>query len=155
MTIPIKQAAALALASTIMGGSAASLLHAAPPAPLLLPLTQADTNAAEFAPPQPGSDGCTSGFSIGRKQFFDLTDRRLMLRTPAGRQVCTLTRAQADAMSNFKSSTACGGVRLSFHQIGPVKQGPPDSDSGSTPVIMTVSKGTSVNTLKGVWGTGC
>ena len=101
-----------------------------------------------------GLMGCNCRFDAREGSYLSVIDRELMVRTPAGRQLCPITDAQLQSLGEPGGEVSCAGVRMSIRETG-ARVTEIASDSSSAPAILTATRGGVTGTLDGEWGCAC
>ena len=102
----------------------------------------------------PDKMGCNCRFDAREGTYLSVIDRELMLRTPAGRQLCPISDAQLQSLGEAGGSVSCAGVRMSIRETGP-RDASIESDSSSAPAILSATRDGVTRTLDGDWGCAC
>ena len=102
----------------------------------------------------PDKMGCNCRFDAREGTYLSVIDRELMLRTPAGRQLCPISDAQLQSLGEAGGSVSCAGVRMSIRETGP-RDASIESDSSSAPAILSATRDGVTRTLEGDWGCAC
>jgi hypothetical protein len=123
---------------------------------------QADKQAAASLRPLSEADlqrtretGCQLSFDDARGRTLVYVIRHdFMVRTRAGLQVCRITDRQFGALSGRGGTQSCGGMRINVRRSGRVV-GHQESDSASSPAVLTVTGRGRPWTVRGQWGSAC
>lgn len=102
----------------------------------------------------PGQMGCNAMFTGPEGMYLSVIDGELMVRTPAGRQLCPITDAQLQSLGEPGGEVSCAGVRMSIRETG-AREPSPETDSSSAPAILSATQDGVTGTLDGTWGTAC
>lgn len=98
--------------------------------------------------------GCNCMFQGREGLYLSVIDRELMVRTPAGLQLCPITDPQLQALGEPGGEVSCAGVRMSIRETGE-RVSSIESDSSSAPAILTATQDGVTGTLDGDWGCAC
>jgi hypothetical protein len=98
--------------------------------------------------------GCSCMFDSRNSTYVQAIGDELMVRTPAGRQVCRVTDAQFKSLGKPDSIVVCGGVRVSIRESGP-RTLDPEADSSDAPATLSAAQGGAEGRLDGTWGCAC
>ncbi len=98
--------------------------------------------------------GCNAMFTGREGMYLSAIDGELMVRTPAGRQLCPITDAQLQSLGEPGGEVSCAGVRMSIRETG-AREASIESDSSSAPAILSATQDGITGTLDGDWGTAC
>jgi hypothetical protein len=102
-----------------------------------------------------GLMGCTCMFHGREGMYLSVLDGELMVRTPAGRQLCPITDPQLQSLGEPGGEVSCAGVRMSIRETG-ARVAEIASDSSSGPAILSATQDDGVTgTLDGTWGCAC
>ena len=102
----------------------------------------------------PEKMGCNAMFDGPEGRYLSVIDGELMVRTPAGRQLCPITDAQLQSLGEPGGEVSCGGVRIGIRETGS-RDSSIESDSSSAPAILSATQDGVTRTLNGDWGTAC
>ena len=102
----------------------------------------------------PDKMGCNAMFDGREGRYLSVIDGELMVRTPAGRQLCPITDAQLQSLGEPGGEVSCAGVRISIRESG-ARDSSIESDSSSAPAILSATQDGVTRTLDGDWGTAC
>jgi len=98
--------------------------------------------------------GCTCQFNSRNRTYVQAIGDEMMVRTPAGRQVCPITDAQLQSFGESDSDVPCGGVRVSIRVTG-ARTLDVEADSSEGPATLSASEDGTNGTLDGTWGCAC
>jgi hypothetical protein len=101
-----------------------------------------------------GLMGCNCMFRGREGLYLSVIDGELMVRTPAGRQLCPITDAQLQSLGEPGGDVRCAGVRMSIRETG-ARVASIESDSSSAPAILSATQNGVTRTLDGDWGCAC
>ncbi|MGA9583553.1 MAG: hypothetical protein WBR13_16455 [Allosphingosinicella sp.] len=153
---PVNAAAAEAAGN----GSAAPLQSTPVPSskaaaqPLGMPLGRPLGPLLEEDRHSPERMGCNCMFQGREGMYLSVIDRELMVRTPAGRQLCPITDAQLESIDKPGGEVSCGGVQMSIRETGE-RVSSIESDSSSAPAVLSATENGVTRTLDGDWGCAC
>lgn len=102
----------------------------------------------------PGQTGCNAMFTGPEGMYVSVIASELMVRTPAGRQICSMTDAQIQSFGELEGEVSCAGVRMSVSRTG-AREASVKSDSSSAPATLSATQDGVTATLDGTWGTAC
>jgi hypothetical protein len=111
------------------------------------PLLEEDSHSPEKM-------GCNCMFSGRDGMYLSVIDGELMVRTPAGRQICPITDPQLQSLGEAGGEVSCAGVRMSIRETG-ARASSIESDSSSAPAILSATGDGVTGTLEGDWGCAC
>ena len=157
-----------AAAEAVGNGSAATSSRSTPVSPAAPPAAQPPAAATLAGMPggvplgpildedqhSEGLMGCNCRFDGREGSYLSVIDRELMVRTPAGRQLCPITDAQLQSLGEPGGEVSCAGVRMSIRETG-ARVSEIASDSSSAPAVLTATRGGVTGTLEGEWGCAC
>ena len=101
-----------------------------------------------------GLMGCNCRFDGAEGSYLSVIERELMVRTPAGRQLCPITDARLQSLGESGGEVSCAGVRMSIRETG-ARVAEIASDSSSAPAILSATENGVTRTLDGEWGCAC
>lgn len=98
--------------------------------------------------------GCNCMFQGREGMYLSVIENELMVRTPAGRQLCPITDPELEALGEPGGAVSCAGVRMSISETGE-RTSSIESDSSSAPAILSATKDGVTATVDGDWGCAC
>ena len=128
-------------------GTAPAVQPAAAARPPLQPLSEEDMLSSTQM-------GCTCTFNSRNSTYLQAIGDELMVRTPAGRQLCPITDVQLQSLGQSDSDVTCAGVQMSISETG-ARILSPESDSSSAPATLSATGDGVTGTLDGSWGCAC
>ncbi|MFG1420720.1 hypothetical protein [Roseixanthobacter liquoris] len=147
--VPSISAVALTVGRGARAGETAPAQSTSSPPPQdalnLVPLSEDDETSSK-------QSGCMFLFSVPPKDYVQLIDGELMLRTPSGLHVCHI--ANADAFMDAREAAVCNGISLKLRRTGRIQHNPA-SDSSTGPAQLLIGRGGVSRTLRGTWGVAC
>ncbi len=102
----------------------------------------------------PDRMGCNCMFRGREGLYLSVIDGELMVRTPAGLQLCPITDPQLQSLGEPGGEVSCAGVRMSIRETG-ARVSSIESDSASAPAILSATQDGVTGTLDGDWGCAC
>lgn len=102
----------------------------------------------------PELTGCNCRFDAREGSYLSVIAGELMVRTPAGRQLCPISDPQLQSLGTPGGEVSCAGVRMSIRETGE-RVAEIASDSSSAPAILTATQEGVTGTLEGEWGCAC
>lgn len=128
-------------------GGAATMAVGMPLGVPLGPLLEEDFHS-------PDRMGCNCMFQGREGLYLSVIDGELMVRTPAGRQLCSITDPELQSLGEPGGKVSCAGVRMSIRETG-ARVTSIESDSSSAPAILSATQDGVTGTLEGEWGCAC
>lgn len=98
--------------------------------------------------------GCNCMFDGPEGRYLSIIEGELMVRTPAGRQLCPISDAQLQSLGEPGGEVSCAGTRMSIRETG-ARESSIESDSSSAPAILSATENGVTRRLEGDWGCAC
>lgn len=125
-------------------------IHAEPRAQALaplLPLSDQDERSTQ-------ETGCTSTFTVGRRDYLQLVGTELLLRDRRGLHSCRFTTVDTEDLETGRGNVSCSGYRLGIRSSGKATSNPA-SDSSSRRAVLTIDRAGVATSMRGIWGVAC